>query len=241
MPPKQTAGAKRGRPAKAAAASKRTSTSKAGSSADPFASSDAESVNRDDDDDVEVLGSDAETPRKRRTPAGKAKAKARTPSRRAQADSDEEMDVEEVTTSAARKGSRGRPETIDDDEPPEKTIPPGLVARLLQEMFEKEGTRMTGDAARVTAKYVDVFVREAVARCMHEKSSTFLEVSISIGTRGGGRGPGEVHDVLTDNLRSMTWKRSPHSFSWTFEEFLAFVSDASLEVEQRNISCFALA
>ncbi|KAH6688534.1 CENP-S associating centromere protein X-domain-containing protein [Plectosphaerella plurivora] len=179
MPPKQTAGAKRGRPANAAKAkgpaSKRAS-SKA-TSVDPFASSDAESVNRDDDDDdIEVLGSEAETPRKRRTPAGKGKAKARTPSRREEVASDEEMDVG-VTMSAAGKGSRARPQTIDDDEDgPEKTIPPGLVGRLLNEMFEKEGTRLTSDAARVTAKYVDVFVREAVARCMQEKTGTFLEV-----------------------------------------------------------------
>jgi hypothetical protein len=178
---KQTTGAKRGRPANATKgpAPKRKSTPKAASSVDPFASSEAESVNQDDDDDVEVLGSEAETPKKRRTPAakGKGKSKARTPSRRDEDASDEEMDVD-ANTSAARRGSRGRPETVDDDdEPPEKTIPPGLVSRLLQDMFEKEGTRMTGDAARVTAKYIDVFVREAVARCMHEKTGTFLEVS----------------------------------------------------------------
>lgn len=183
MPPKQTTGAaKRGRPSKQSTATtkKRTSSSKAVDDADPFASSEAE----DQDDDVEVLDSDEGAPQRRRSqgrPAGPGRARAQA------LDSDEDVDFEAAgNTSTARAVSRAGPQTVEDEDedPPEKTIPPALLARLLQEMFEKDGTRMTGDAARAAAKYVDVFVREAIARCIHERDSAFLEVSFPSWTLG---------------------------------------------------------
>lgn len=99
-------------------------------------------------------------------------------------DDDDDIEVigsDEERTPTARS-SRSRPadtSRIDDgdDGQPEKVIPPALVAKLLQELFQKEGTRMTADASRATAKYMDVFVREAIARCMHEREGAFLEVS----------------------------------------------------------------
>lgn len=63
----------------------------------------------------------------------------------------------------------------DDDEMP-KTIPPDLLTRLLHEFFEKEGTRISKDANAAVAKYMDVFVRETIARTALEKDSGFLEV-----------------------------------------------------------------
>jgi centromere protein X len=63
-----------------------------------------------------------------------------------------------------------------DDEEPAKSIPPVLITRLLHEFFEKDGTRITKDANEATAKYIDVFVREAIARAAVEKESGFLEV-----------------------------------------------------------------
>ncbi|KAI0485405.1 CENP-S associating centromere protein X-domain-containing protein [Xylaria cf. heliscus] len=67
---------------------------------------------------------------------------------------------------------------VDDDEDAEakKTIPPELLTRILHEFFEKEGTRISKDANKAVAKYMDIFVREAIARTAVEKGSGFLEV-----------------------------------------------------------------
>ncbi|KAM7203964.1 centromere X protein [Rhypophila sp. PSN 637] len=58
-----------------------------------------------------------------------------------------------------------------------KTIPPELLTRLLHAFFEKDETRITRDANDAVAKYVDVFVREAIARAAVERrGGGFLEV-----------------------------------------------------------------
>ncbi|KAF3358545.1 hypothetical protein HYQ45_002797 [Verticillium longisporum] len=73
--------------------------------------------------------------------------------------------------------SRGRADAEEEEEEePEKTIPSGLVANLLKEMFAREETRMTEGASLAAARYIDVFVREAIARCVHEREGGFLEV-----------------------------------------------------------------
>lgn len=65
---------------------------------------------------------------------------------------------------------------VSDDEEPEKTIPPDLLTRILHEFFEKDGTRITKDANNTLAKYMDVFVKEAIARAAAERQGGFLEV-----------------------------------------------------------------
>lgn len=65
----------------------------------------------------------------------------------------------------------------DDDEETKKTIPPELLTRILHEFFEKDGTRISKDANKAVAKYMDIFVREAIARTAVERESGFLEVS----------------------------------------------------------------
>ncbi|KAI2631732.1 CENP-S associating centromere protein X-domain-containing protein [Xylaria nigripes] len=67
----------------------------------------------------------------------------------------------------------------DDDEDAEeqKTIPPALLTRILHEFFEKDGTRISNNANKAVAKYMDIFVREAIARTAVEKGSAFLEVA----------------------------------------------------------------
>ncbi|KAK1459731.1 hypothetical protein CMEL01_02730 [Colletotrichum melonis] len=81
--------------------------------------------------------------------------------------------------------SRGRREAPDDaeeedeeaeDEGPDNTIPPELLTRLLHEFFEKDDTRLSKDANLAAGKYMDIFVREAIARCVHERPGGFLEV-----------------------------------------------------------------
>ncbi|KUI62540.1 Centromere protein X [Cytospora mali] len=64
----------------------------------------------------------------------------------------------------------------DDDEEPEKTIPPELLTRILHEFFEKDGTRITKDANSAVAKYMDIFVKEAIARAAAERDGGFFEV-----------------------------------------------------------------
>ncbi|KAF3766573.1 hypothetical protein M406DRAFT_291060 [Cryphonectria parasitica EP155] len=62
------------------------------------------------------------------------------------------------------------------DDEPEKTIPPGLLTRIVYEFFEKDGTRITKDANDALAKYMDVFVKEAIARAAAERDGGFMEV-----------------------------------------------------------------
>lgn len=67
-------------------------------------------------------------------------------------------------------------------------IPPKLLTRLVHHHFRNEKTKIAKDANGVVAKYIDVFVREAVARAAFERAEGgggggmadgFLEVRIS--------------------------------------------------------------
>ncbi|KAJ0165312.1 hypothetical protein CTA2_11669 [Colletotrichum tanaceti] len=59
---------------------------------------------------------------------------------------------------------------------PDNTIPPELLTRLLHLFFEKDDTRLSKDANAAAGRYMDIFVREAIARCVHERPGGFLEV-----------------------------------------------------------------
>lgn len=52
----------------------------------------------------------------------------------------------------------------------EPAIPGKLLTRLLHHNFQSEKTKVAKDANEVVAKYVDVFVREALARAAYERS-----------------------------------------------------------------------
>lgn len=69
-------------------------------------------------------------------------------------------------------------EDDEEEEEPEKTIPPELLTRILHEFFEKDGTRITKDANNALAKYMDIFVKEAIARAAAERDGGFLEVGL---------------------------------------------------------------
>ncbi|TQV95020.1 phosphatase [Cordyceps javanica] len=58
----------------------------------------------------------------------------------------------------------------------DKSIPKDLLTRILHDLFEKDVTRVSRDANAAVGKYVDVFVREAIARTAVEKRAGFLEV-----------------------------------------------------------------
>ncbi|KAL2871816.1 CENP-X/MHF2 family protein [Aspergillus lucknowensis] len=71
----------------------------------------------------------------------------------------------------------------------EPVIPQKLLTRLLHHHFRNEKTKIAKDANAIVAKYIDVYVREAVARAAFERAES--------GTRGGGVGDGflEVEDL----------------------------------------------
>lgn len=62
-------------------------------------------------------------------------------------------------------------------------IPAKLLTRLLHHHFQNEKTKVAKDANTVVAKYVDVFVREAIARAAYERAET--------DSAGGGRRPAD--------------------------------------------------
>lgn len=178
-PPASGNTGKRGRPSKTASlgasssAKPRPPSGRQSRPADPFLSSDDEASGSrshaaDSDDAVEVLDSDDEGEQQqhqsKRRRAGTSRA------------GDDDADDTAVSGRAVGRGV----EVDGDEEAPEKVVPPALVARLLQEMFQQEGTRMTADASRAAAKYVDIFVREAIARCIHERDGAFLEVRLPL-------------------------------------------------------------
>ncbi|CAI7600037.1 unnamed protein product [Penicillium glandicola] len=70
-------------------------------------------------------------------------------------------------------------------------IPSKLLTRLLHQHFQNEKTKVAKDANGVVAKYVDVFVREAIARAAYERA----ESDGNIGGRGLGDGFLEVEDL----------------------------------------------
>ena len=72
------------------------------------------------------------------------------------------------------------------DAPP--TIPPKLLTRILHHHFKKSDVRIGKDANALIGKYIDTFVREAIARATLERSEAddrglsgeFLEVSLGL-------------------------------------------------------------
>lgn len=61
----------------------------------------------------------------------------------------------------------GNGDDVDSSEP---AIPPKLLTRLLHHHFQNEKTKIAKDANVAVSKYVDIFVREAVARAAYERA-----------------------------------------------------------------------
>jgi centromere protein X len=98
--------------------------------------------------------------------------------------SDEDIPQSGRRTDIDTEKGKNREERLEEDgdedlEDEKRTIPPELLTRILHEFFEKDGTRISKDANKAVAKYMDVFVREAIARTAVEKGVGFLEVSLS--------------------------------------------------------------
>ena len=69
---------------------------------------------------------------------------------------------------------------VTDDAPP--TIPPKLLTTLLNHHFRDEDTRIGKDANALVGRYMETFVREALARAAFERNEAgdrdFLEVGV---------------------------------------------------------------
>ncbi len=92
----------------------------------------------------------------------------------------------------------------DDDDTP--SIPPDLLTTLIHEAFTDEKTRISKKADTAVGKYVEIFVREAVARAVYERGlkeqemggngvgGGFLEVSGTPSWRKLGLGEGMLEN-----------------------------------------------
>lgn len=96
--------------------------------------------------------------------------------------SDEEANPQLLDVESSDISDDARPPQSED---PSSQIPPKLLTKLLHHHFEHDETRIGKDANALLGKYMETFVREALARAAHERSKAeggaagrdFLEVS----------------------------------------------------------------
>lgn len=72
-------------------------------------------------------------------------------------------------------------------------IPSKLLTRILHQNFQNEKTKVAKDANDVVAKYMDVFVREALARAAYERAD------------GGGGAGGSIGDGFLEVVLLFAW------------------------------------
>ncbi|KAI1781189.1 hypothetical protein F4818DRAFT_398240 [Hypoxylon cercidicola] len=167
MPPKSSTTSSRGRGASSTAG--RPSKSHAASKTQASSSSRARQQGRSPSHSPQVVPSDmsdldpfGDDDRPRQQQQQQQQQRRREGGRKSQ---DTTMDIDEE-------------QQQDSDEDEElKTIPPELLTHVLHQFFEKDGTKVSKDANAAVAKYMDIFVREAIARTVVEKEKGFLEVS----------------------------------------------------------------
>lgn len=72
---------------------------------------------------------------------------------------------------------REQEEEVEEEEgAPQARIPEELVARILNELFKREDTKVSRAAGRALSRYFEIFVQEAIARTAQERDGRFLEV-----------------------------------------------------------------
>lgn len=62
-----------------------------------------------------------------------------------------------------------RPPSPSQPADPPPSIPPKLLTKLLHHHFENDKTRIGKDASKLVGKYMETFVREALARAAYER------------------------------------------------------------------------
>ncbi|OCK81619.1 hypothetical protein K432DRAFT_350681 [Lepidopterella palustris CBS 459.81] len=105
-------------------------------------------------------------------------------------DEDEEMEDEDVNATQRRPGpsTAAALEPAASQDTTRPAIPPNLLARLLHEGFEDKDMKIQKEAMSVVGKYMETFVREAIARAAFEREDA---------ERGGGISDGflQVEDL----------------------------------------------
>lgn len=101
---------------------------------------------------------------------------------------DEEMETEsrEEDEEVSDASSISR---VDNDPPP--TIPPALLSTLVHHHLPSKKTRISKDAMGVVGKYMETFIREAIARAAFERQ----QVKEAAGKRTAGDDFVEVDDL----------------------------------------------
>ncbi|PSR78410.1 CENP-S associating centromere protein X-domain-containing protein [Coniella lustricola] len=146
-----------------------TSTASASSrAAEPSAKAKGKQHARDDDDEAEDDDDEDEEGDPMEIEEDIDLAELRRPHAQREEDNDDpQLEPEQVIDEGLSE---------DEEDGPRLNIPPALLTRILHEFFEKEGTRITGDANEAVVRYMDVFVKEAIARAAAERGKGFLEV-----------------------------------------------------------------
>ncbi|KAG6008546.1 hypothetical protein E4U21_004386 [Claviceps maximensis] len=90
--------------------------------------------------------------------------------------SDDAFDSDEAAAQRRQAARTRATASTEEAAAPEKSIPKDLLTRVLHEFFTKDATRISRDANAAVGKYMDIFVREAIARAAVEKNAGFLEV-----------------------------------------------------------------
>lgn len=144
--------------------------------------------------DVTILGSDEdeeeEEPEVDTNRFRRRQMQQRTNNNRDRNDSDDDSDryqLQQQQDSDAEE-QQDEDEAEDSEEVERPTVPSELLTRLLYEFFESDKTKITKDANEAVARYVDIFVREAIARSVMEREG-------GNGTTTGGGGFLEVEDL----------------------------------------------
>lgn len=104
-------------------------------------------------------------------------------------DEDEEGEDDDVMSSIEPQQDASESDSdvveMENSHPP-PTIPPVLLTKLLHYHFKDDNMRIGKEAGGVVGKYMETFIREAIARAGFERAE--VEASQGGGRRGGGGG-----------------------------------------------------
>jgi CENP-S associating Centromere protein X len=104
-------------------------------------------------------------------------------------DEDEEMEDKEISQPRPGPSNTTAVESTASQGLTRPAIPPALLARLLHEGFEDKEMKIQKEAMSVVGKYMETFVREAVARAAFEREDA---------VRGGGISDGFLQVGCSD-------------------------------------------
>jgi len=115
---------------------------------------------------------------------------------------DEDDDIPSDTQLTYASGESDNPQPTNTQDPP-PTIPPALLTKLLHHHFKDDKMRIGKEANAVVGKYMETFVREAIARAAFERSEAQKE--------GVGGVAGDFLEVSALYLRSYF---RPNLWAW---------------------------